>query len=76
MLFTKVSAHPLFPWQHSVVVQRVMQCGEVGLALSYLRIHGGNMNSLEEIKLKIGVNVGNGQVSAAYQILVNSVLYI
>ncbi len=48
-----------------------MQCGEAGLALSYLRTHGWNMNSLEEFKLKIGVSVGNSQVAAAYHITVS-----
>ncbi len=47
-----------------------MQYGEVERALSYLQIHGQTMQELEELKLKIGVYVGNSLVKPAYHLLV------
>ncbi len=47
-----------------------MQYGEVEGALSYLQTHGQTMQGLEELKLKIGVYVGNSLVTPAYHLLV------
>ena len=70
VLFMKTTSFPLFPWQHGVIVDRLLRCGEVGVALSYVQTNGNEMQGLEEIKLKLNVYVGNDLVSAAYEILV------
>ena len=71
LLFRKADNRALFPWQHSVVTSSLLMGGEACLALNYLKIHGGDMQSEEEIKLKLSVFVGNSLVSGAYSILVS-----
>lgn len=72
VLYMNTSVHPLFPWQHSVIVERLMQCGAVTEALRYLQCHGRSMQGPEELKLKLGVYVGNSLITEAYRTLVRA----
>ncbi len=61
----------IFEWQHAFIMKKLLDCELNTLSLKYIIQHGNEMQSIDQVKLKIAAYITNGEVQGGYHIVVS-----